>query len=138
MTDRLPDPGLEEVAATVRSLYDALGDRASFDAHLHPDLTIWESDAGELLGLVGLDALRDERARRRVSGPPPAWVRPEALVVDRWEDTAVVRYVLRAHSGGGAADETFRVTDVLRHVDGRWLIVHHHAERWPAPGTEQG
>lgn len=138
MTDRPQDPGQAEVAATIHALYEALGDRAAFDAHLHPDLTIWESDAAELLGLAGLDALRDERARRRVAGPSPAWVRPEELVVDRWDSTAVVRYVLRAHVEGAEADETFRVTDVLRPVDGRWLIVHHHAERWPAPGTEPG
>lgn len=127
----LSDPYLDEVAAAIRSLYRALGDRPAFDAHLHPDITIWESDAPGLLGLPELDALRDERAARGASGPAPAWVRPEQLRVDRWQDTAVARFVLRAHVPGGD-DETFRVTDVLRRDADGWRIVHHHAERWPA------
>lgn len=127
----LPDPYLDEVAGTIRSLYRALGDRPTFDAHLHPDITIWESDAPTLIGLGELDELRDERARRGGRGPAPAWVRPEAVRVDRWEDSAVARFVLRAHLDGGP-DETFRVTDVLRRVAHGWRIVHHHAERWPS------
>lgn len=127
----LSDPYLDEVAAAIRSLYRALGDRPAFDAHLHPDITIWESDAPGLLGLPELDALRDERAARGASGPAPAWVRPEQLRVDRWQDTTVARFVLRAHVPGGD-DETFRVTDVLRRDADGWRIVHHHAERWPA------
>ncbi|WP_420112073.1 nuclear transport factor 2 family protein [Pseudactinotalea sp.] len=122
------DPSLDEVAGTLRSLYRALGDRPAFDAHLHPAITIWESDAATLLTLPELDALRDQRAERSVSGAAPAWVRPEQIRVDRWDDTAVARFVLRAHREGGV-DETFRVTDVLRRGEQGWRIVHHHAER---------
>lgn len=120
----------EEVAETIRSLYRALGDRPAFDAHLHSDITIWESDAPELFALAGLDALRDQRAAGGASGPAPAWVRPEQIRVDSWERTAVARFILRVHHEGGT-DETYRVTDVLRRTEQRWLIVHHHAERWP-------
>lgn len=127
----LPDPDLDEVAGTIRSLYRALGNRPAFDAHLHPDITIWESDAPELFTLPGLDALRDERAAGTERGPAPAWVRPEQVRVDRWDETAVARFVLRAHHEGGA-DEIYRVTDVLRRDGQVWRIVHHHAERWPA------
>lgn len=128
----LDDPGLDDVAATIRSLYRALGDRAAFDAHLDPAITIWESDADGLLGLAELDALRDGRADRAAAAPaPPLWVRPEQLVVDRWDAVAVARFVLRAHVADGP-DETFRVTDVLRREGERWRIVHHHAERWPS------
>lgn len=127
----LPDPALDEVAGTLRALYRELGNRPAFDAFLHPDITIWESDAPDLFTLAGLDALRDERAAAGSGGPTPAWVRPEQIRVDRWEDSAVARFVLRAHHEGGT-DETYRVTDVLRRDQSGWRIVHHHAERWPA------
>ncbi len=55
----LPDPALDEVAGTLRALYRQLGNRPAFDSYLHPDITIWESDAPELIGLAGLDALRE-------------------------------------------------------------------------------
>ena len=118
-----------EVAQVIVSMYEALGDRPRFDAHLAPDITIWESDSPELLrGLPALDALRAARAHRSASSRRPDWVRPEIVAVQRWGDVAVVRYVLRAHYGGEAPDDVFRVTDVLKHGVG-WTVVHHHAEQ---------
>jgi len=110
-------------------MYRCLGDRAGFDAHLDPALTIWESDADRLLsGLAELDALRDGRRPGPAAGTGPTVV-PERLRVDDWGDTGLARYLLRAsYPDPDRADECFRVTDVLRRVRGRWLIVHHHAE----------
>ncbi|MFE0531598.1 nuclear transport factor 2 family protein [Micromonospora parva] len=118
----------DELATTITDLYRSLGDRPAFDAHLHPDLTFWESDADSLLsGLSALDDLRDRRATR-ASGPAPISVAPEYLHADAWGDTGLVRYVLRARFADARPDECFRVTDVLRREDGSWRIVHHHAE----------
>ncbi|MDG9674552.1 nuclear transport factor 2 family protein [Micromonospora sp. DH14] len=118
----------DELATTITDLYRSLGDRPAFDAHLHPDLTFWESDAdGMLSGLSALDDLRDRRATR-ASGPAPISVAPEHLRADAWGDTGLVRYVLRARFADARPDEFFRVTDVLRREDGSWRIVHHHAE----------
>lgn len=131
-----------EVAETIRSLYRSLGNRAAFDAHLDPAITIWESDAPSLIeGLPGLDALRDERAARVRAGgaessgggaeqdSAPSSVAPEDIRVDSWGEVAVARFVLRARHPS-AEDEVFRVTDVLTCADGRWRIMHHHAERY--------
>lgn len=120
---------VEAVRAVVHTMYTALGDRAEFDRHLDPSITIWESDAaGMLHGTRELDELRDERAGRPRPHAAPR-VRPEELLVDCWGDTALARYVLTARYDGAAEDETFRVTDVLRRSGAVWKIVHHHAER---------
>ncbi|MEV6521753.1 nuclear transport factor 2 family protein [Longispora sp. NPDC051575] len=115
------------IADTVHALYRALGDRPAFDAHLHPDLTMWETDAPDLLrGLADLDALRDRRAPA-VDAVPPVSVAPEDLLIEEWDDTGLARYVLRA-AYAGRPDTLFRVTDVFRRDGSGWRIVHHHAE----------
>lgn len=123
-------PAIDEVVAVVRSMYEALGDRARFDSHLHPDILMWETDAAAMLvGLPALDALRDERRDRSAEGPRPVSVTPEVVAADVWGDTGVVRYELWARFDGAAPDECFRVTDVMRRGDAGWQIVHHHAEK---------
>ncbi|QCB92688.1 nuclear transport factor 2 family protein [Cellulomonas shaoxiangyii] len=120
----------DEVVAHIASLYDALGDRPRFDAHLDPDVLMWESDApGVLRGLRALDALRDVRRERASDGPRPVSVAPEVVAADAWGDTGVVRYELRARYEGATPDEVYRVTDVLRRGGEGWRIVHHHSER---------
>ncbi|MEV6693606.1 nuclear transport factor 2 family protein [Micromonospora sp. NPDC051196] len=119
---------IDELSTTISDMYRSLGDRPAFDAHLHPDLTIWESDADDLLtGLAALDDLRDSRAAA-ATGPAPVSVAPEQLGAESWGDTGLVRYVLRARFGDDRPDVCFRVTDVLRRDDTGWRIVHHHAE----------
>ncbi|GIJ28567.1 hypothetical protein Vqi01_37290 [Micromonospora qiuiae] len=119
---------IDELTSTIEDMYRSLGDRPAFDAHLHPELTIWESDADELLcGLAALDDLRDRRAAG-ATGPPPVAVAPEQLRADAWGDTGLVRYVLRARHGDDRPDVCFRVTDVLRRTESGWRIIHHHAE----------
>ncbi|MBO3094426.1 nuclear transport factor 2 family protein [Cellulomonas dongxiuzhuiae] len=119
-----------EIVSRISTMYDALGDRPRFDAHLHPDVLMWESDAeGLLRGLPALDTLRDERRARAADGPRPVSVVPHVVAADVWGDTGVVRYELHATYVDGTPDEVFRVTDVLRREDGTWRIVHHHAER---------
>ncbi len=127
------------VADAVRQMYAAYGNPASFDSHLHPDITIWETDRpGPLFTLAELDALRGHRAPDAPA--PKVTLAVENLLVDRWGETsAVARYVLRA--GGVQAPTTpdhFRATDVFSCVDGKWQIVHHHAEAVPAtePDTD--
>lgn len=117
------------VADAVRQMYSAYGNPTAFDANLHPDITIWETDRpGPLFTLAELDALRDHRTPEATARKVTLVV--EDLLVDRWGETAAVaRYLLRAE-GPDAAEtpDHFRATDVFTYVDGGWLIVHHHAE----------
>jgi ketosteroid isomerase-like protein len=117
------------IAAGIDDMYAAFlaGDRRRFDAHLHADVTTWETHLpGPLRTRGELDAYRDERD---AAGRRPRLTALDATDkhIDVWGDAAVARYVLVARGPDGAAEHT-RVTDVLRRVDGRWLIVHHHAE----------
>ncbi|MDQ7904894.1 DUF4440 domain-containing protein [Phytohabitans sp. ZYX-F-186] len=136
MSERTGDAAT--IAAGIADMYDAFlaGDRKRFDSHLHPDVTTWETHLpGPLRSRAELDAYRDGRDS---AGRRPALDRLDAtdLRVDVWNDTAAARYVLVAVPAGTADAERSRVTDVLRRDGGRWLIVHHHAERVPvdAPG----
>jgi hypothetical protein len=115
------------VAEAVRAMYAAYPDPAGFDLHLHPQITIWESDQpGPLIGLDALNALRDHRSPD--DNEPRPRLSVEDLLVDRWEGTAAVaRYVLRASAPDG--ELSFRVSDVWDGAGGRWQIVHHHAEQ---------
>ena len=115
------------VAEGVRAMYAAYPDPTAFDVHLHPQITIWESDQpGPLIGLDELTALRDRRSPHDDAPRPRLSV--EDLLVDRWGSTAAVaRYVLRATAPDG--ELTFRVSDVWDGAGARWQIVHHHAEQ---------
>jgi hypothetical protein len=117
------------VVDAVRAMYAAYPDSARFDEHLHPDITIWETDQpGDWIGLPELTELRNSR-RADTAGSPAAWLSVDRLLVDRWgENAAVARYVLHADAGG--EQTAFRVTDVWD-TDGAggWRIVHHHAEQ---------
>lgn len=121
-----------EVAEAIADMYGHLGDRPGFDAHLHADVTVWESADPRLLrGLTQLDELRGpvpstDAARHK--GPAP-FVAPTEVVVDVWGDTALARYVLVVdYVGDPDAREHVRVTDVLRLIDEQWIIMHHHAQ----------
>ena len=130
---RHSDPDTALIAVGIADMYDAFraGDRDRFDSHLHADVTTWETHLpGPLRTRAELDAYRDARD---AAGHRPRLDRLAAtdLRVDVWNDTAAARYVLVAVPAGSAEVEETRVTDVLRRDGGRWLIVHHHAERVP-------
>jgi len=51
----------------------------------------------------------------------------EDPVVSVWSDAAIARYYLKfKYEPPNATEGHVRITDVLRKVDGTWLIVHHH------------
>jgi ketosteroid isomerase-like protein len=124
------DTGEAAIAAEIDAMYTAFlaGDRPGFDSHLHADVTTWETHLpGPLRTRRQLDAYRDDR--------DAAGQRPDLAVlaatdkhIDVWGDVGVARYVLVAKENDDDTPQHSRVTDVLRRVDGRWLIAHHHSE----------
>ena len=117
-----------EIAAAIDDMYAAFlaGDRARFDAHLHPDVTTWETHLpGPLRTRAELDEYRD---RRDAGGRRPRLAELAACAkrIDVWGDVGVARYELRARAADAVS--VTRVTDVLHRTGDDWLIVHHHAE----------
>ncbi|MFE9657018.1 nuclear transport factor 2 family protein [Micromonospora sp. NPDC006431] len=124
------EAGAAAIAAGIDDMYEAFlaGDRPRFDAHLHAEVTTWETHLpGPLRTREQLDAYRDQRdaASQR---PRLAVLAARDKRVDVWGEVGVARYVLVAQAHAEQAPQFTRVTDVLRRIDGRWLIVHHHAE----------
>jgi ketosteroid isomerase-like protein len=122
--------GPAAIAAGIDDLYEAFlaNDRDRFDAHLHEDVTTWETHLpGPLRTRRELDEYRDtrEQAGQR---PKLAELAATEKRIDVWGDVGVARYVLVARESATGPAQYSRVTDVLRCVDGRWRIVHHHSE----------
>ena len=122
--------GAAELHDTIVELYRALGDRAAFDARLHPELTVWESADPRLMrGIAELDELRGPAIAPEDRVTPLPLVVPTQIVADAWGDTGVVRYVLEVRETEQSPIlETVRVTDVMRRDEEGWRIVHHHAQ----------
>ncbi|MCA2225513.1 YybH family protein [Nonomuraea aurantiaca] len=116
----------QAVWAVVTNMYDAYarGDRAGIDRLLHPEATIFDSEAPDLItSRTQLDKVRDARP---ADGPKETGVTPYDEVVDVWGDTALARYLLRVDYETGKP-EIVRTTTVLRRfASGEWLIVHVH------------
>jgi len=114
----------------VVELYRGLGDRAAFDARLHPDVTVWESaDPRLLCGINQLDELRGPAVAEVDRKAPLPSVVPVDIVAENWGETGLIRYVLEVRSSvGEPLIDRVRVTDVLRKSDSIWAIVHHHAQ----------
>jgi ketosteroid isomerase-like protein len=122
--------GAAAIAAGIDDMYAAFlaGDRSRFDAHLHEDVTTWETHLpGPLRTRRELDSYRDTRD---AAGERPVLEAMNAIDkrIDVWGDTGVARYVLVTRDARSGEEQRTRVTDVLRCLNGEWRIVHHHAE----------
>jgi len=122
--------GAAAIAAGIDDMYASFlkGDREGFDAHLHDDVTTWETHLpGPLRTRSELDSYRDTRDSSGARPVLDVMVAAEKRI-DVWGDTGVARYVLVTRDAASGAEQRSRVTDVLRCIDGAWRIVHHHSE----------
>lgn len=123
------------IADLIGGMYEAFdaGRVNQIEAALAEDCTIWDVFTPELI------RGHEERARFHASDQaqmrargPLTW-RLGQPSVDVWGDMAVARYLLEfEYQPPRALAGTVRITDVLRRIDGRWLIVHHHEGLVPA------
>ena len=130
------DETSQRIWAATLDIYDGFlaGDRARIDGHLHPDVTLWDTDEAELI--VGLAALGAVRDRRPAVSAAPVVVALDAAdpVIDVWGDVALARHwVTVRFADDAAAAQDVRVTTLWRWVDGRWLAVHNHEDVRASP-----
>jgi ketosteroid isomerase-like protein len=120
------DEERDAVWAQVTAIYDAflVGDRATIDALVAPDATLWDAFHEPLL------RGKAERDARPAGGPVPVELRAADEVIDVWGDLALVRHVLTAVYADGT-EQRVRNTGVWRRVDGRWRCVHNHEDLLP-------
>ena len=137
-TGDLQHPDAAAVWAALHEVYAGYltGDPARGDAHLHPDVTLWDSASEPLvLGLDGLARLRAQRPGAGASdvgaaeGGAAQVTAIEATdpLLDLMGDTAVLRHRLTVRLSAGP-DERVRNTSVWRRVEGRWLMLHNHED----------
>lgn len=127
---------MDDEAATVRQVVTDLylayldGDRPRLEAHLDESCTLWETVTPELRSKAELQAARRQR---RPDEPQPVQLLPTDLQIRIWGDTACETHELRAIFADAGQNQLLRCSSVLRRIDGRWLIVHHHEERLSSP-----
>lgn len=110
----------------MRAVYAAVleGDSAGADVHLHPEVTIWDSEETALVR--GLDGLAALRARRPVEGEQLIALEASDPVINVWGDIALLRHILTVRLQ--ERRQVVRNTSVWRRTDGRWRAVHNHED----------
>jgi RimJ/RimL family protein N-acetyltransferase/ketosteroid isomerase-like protein len=139
--DARPGAADEEHAAvwaTVAGVYEAHrgGSRAAVDASMHPDATMWDSDAPQLLhGRADLDRVRDTRPATSAEQAETV-LTPYGQVIDVFGDLALARYWLRVELPSRGV-QLVRNTAVLARTCGgetdRWLFIHLHEDAHGSP-----
>ena len=130
-----PESVQKDVAAIVNAFFQSLEDQdyAGIDALFHRDGTMFDLFEPELVrGPEGRGRLWVTDQEQFASRGRFTWS-VDKPAVDVWgESTAVATYHLTfAFEAPNPVSGYLRMTDVLRRVDGRWLIVHHYEA--PAP-----
>ena len=127
------DKETEAVWATVASVYKAhrAGSRAAVDAFMHPDATIWDSDAPQLLhGKADLDRVRNTRPVTSADQAETV-LTPHDQVIDVFGDLALARYWLRVELPSKTVHLVRNTALLARAHDNetdRWLFIHLHED----------
>jgi len=104
-------------------------DRDRLEAHLADDCTLFDSSAPELMSKAELQAARrTPPVSSDVPAPRPVALDASDPQVRVWEGWAVETHRLDARFDDPTLDQRLRCSSMLRLVDGRWLIEHHHEE----------
>lgn len=119
----------KEVSAVIAGIFRAFEEHRpeGIEAHMHPDVTVWDVFTPQLIQGTAERAKfhSDDQAQMQARGPLSLKI--EEPVVNAWDNSAIARYYLEFnYQPPNPANGRVRITNVLRKIDGRWLIVHHH------------
>lgn len=116
-----------DVWRAVNTVYNAFvdHDEERLVSVIADEATLWDSAHREA---------RRGHIMKSTPRDPSAWGPPTVLEVTSpavkvWGETAMVLHDLTASFEDASLNEELRITVVLRSVEGRWLIVHHHEEK---------
>ena len=118
-----------EIWAAIRTIFESFAarDESAIENQLHQACTVWDVFEPELIeGREQRRAFHQRDRSQSESRGPLTW-ELIPLRMDRYRDLAVARYYLDFdYQPPNATAGRVRITDVLRQVDGRWVVVHHH------------
>lgn len=144
MSRTLADPQLrDEIEGVIRGIFDAFEnhDPAGIEAGMHADATVWDVFVPRLFRGTVERAEFHTADQEQMQARGPLSLTMDTPIVDAWgEDTVIAKYTLSfTYQPPNAIGGTVRITDVLRKIDGKWLIVHHHEGMVPAgvPPTDE-
>jgi ketosteroid isomerase-like protein len=118
------------IEAVIRGIFKdfARGNPAGIEAAESADVTVWDVFTPQLI--QGQKALKDfhaaDKSQMQSRGALHLDVE-DGMVLDVWGDTAIARYYISfTYDPPNATSGRIRITDVLRRIEGRWLVAHHH------------
>ncbi|MCH8110444.1 MAG: DUF4440 domain-containing protein [Proteobacteria bacterium] len=131
MSETLASAGLQqEIEAVIHGIFDAFQnhDPAGIEAGMHPAATVWDVFVPRLFRGAAERAEFHAADQKQMQSRGPLTLTIDPPIVDGWgEDMAIAKYTVSfAYEPPNATNGIVRITDVLRKIDGRWLVVHHH------------
>jgi len=117
------------IKAIVKSIFDAFiaHDTTAGDRLYTRDATVWDVFEPQLFRGPEDRAKFRKADQAQMQKRGKLTLTTEDPVVSVWSDAAIARYYLKfKYEPPNATEGHVRITDVLRKVDGTWLIVHHH------------
>ena len=144
MSGTLADTKLQgEIEGVIRGIFDAFEnhDPAGIEAGMHVGATVWDVFVPRLFRGTAERAEFHAADQEQMQARGPLSLTMDTPIVDAWgEATAIAKYTLSfTYQPPNATGGSVRITDVLRKIDGKWLIVHHHEGMVPTgvPPTDE-
>ncbi len=132
-----------EISGVIKGIFDAFEnhDPGAIERSMHPEATVWDVFVPRLFRGAAERMEFHEADQKQMQSRGPLTLEISDPIVDAWGgDTAIAKYTLTfTYEPPNATAGTVRITDVLRKIDGRWLVVHHHEGMVPSgvPPTDE-
>jgi ketosteroid isomerase-like protein len=125
-----------EVRQAIQQMFERFqaGDIEGMESHLTPNCSVWDVfTPGLVVGGEARRAFHAEDKKQSQARGPLRW-ETRFVRLESWGDIFLACYYLDfTYDEPGAMSGSVRITDILRRVDDRWLIEHHHEGLIPEP-----
>src|ERR1700755_1982875 len=115
----------QQVETVIEDMFRAFMEHrpADIEAALHPDCTLWDVFVPDLIqGRANRDKYHAaDQAQMQARGH--LTLNTDSYVINVWDDTALARYYVRfKYEPPNPVEGVVRITTVLRHEGGKWLV----------------